>query len=144
MWWILWLSLMILFLLFEAITPQLTSIWLALGAAFALLVCAFANDMFWLQCIVFVVVSVVAVILTRPLAKKYLNGKRERLNADRCIGQEAVVIQDINNLVGSGQVNSKGTIWTARSVNDNITIPKDTTVIIERIEGVKVIVAVKK
>ena len=68
-----------------------------------------------------------------------VNAKAQPTNADRCIGQTALVTEAIDNEIGTGQVNSKGIIWTARSLNGE-QIEKGASVVIEQIEGVKVLV----
>ena len=83
--------------------------------------------------------SLVCLLLVRPLAKNHVNSKVEPTNADRIIGEKAVVTEEIDNLKGTGAVSVSGRIWTARSDTDG-TIPKDTPVRILRIEGVKVFV----
>jgi membrane protein implicated in regulation of membrane protease activity len=128
-----------LFAVIEIVTPQMTTIWLAASSGVALIVAFFLPNVIWLQILVFVLVSVILLIFTRKLSQRILKGKKKRLNADRCIDQQAVVTEDINNLLGKGQVNIKGAIWTARSENDEI-IQKGELVTVKRIEGVKVIV----
>ena len=93
----------------------------------------------FLTTLIAILVSVILLIFTRKLSQRILKGKKKRLNADRCIDQQAVVTEDINNLLGKGQVNIKGAIWTARSETDEI-IQKGELVTVKRIEGVKVIV----
>ena len=88
----------------------------------------------------FVVVSLVAMALVRPMARKWVQPKLVKTNADRILGQEAVVLEEIDNLRGIGQVKVGGAIWTARSTQDE-PIPKGTLVRVERIEGVKAIVS---
>ena len=75
----------------------------------------------------------------RPLAKKHLNSRVERTNADRAIGQEALVTEAIDNIQGRGAVIIHGVTWTARS-QDGLPIPDGTMVRVLRIEGVKVFV----
>ncbi len=140
MWWIVWLVICVGCMIIEASSPQLTSIWFAAGAFCALIVSFIAPGLWWLQLIVFVTVSAAALALTRPLAKKLTSQKKERMNADRFIGEEAVVIQRIDNVSGEGQVKSKGVIWSARAEDDDMIIDEGEPVIIKRIEGVKVIV----
>lgn len=93
---------------------------------------------------IFVIVSAAALAATRPLAKKLLSKKAERMNADRFIDEEAVVVQKISNVLGEGQVKSKGTIWSAKTEDENETVDVGETVVIKRIEGVKVIVKKKE
>lgn len=140
MWWIVWLIVCIACIAIEAASPQLTSVWFALGALSALIVSFIKPELWWVQLIVFVVVSAVSLAATRPLAKKLLAKNNEKMNADRFIGEEGVVVQCINNVLGEGQVKSKGTVWSARSEDDGVIIEEGAHVKIKRIEGVKVIV----
>ena len=140
MWWIIWLVICIGCVVIEAASPQLTSVWFALGALFALIASLIKPDLWWLQLIVFIVISALALALTRPLAKKLQSKNKERMNADRFIDEEGVVVARINNVLGQGQVKSKGTVWSARSEDDDVIIEEGAHVKIKRIEGVKVIV----
>lgn len=145
MWWIIWLVIGIACVIFEAATPQLTSVWFALGAVAALIVSFFTPDnLWWIQLVVFIIVSAVAVALTRPIARKLLEKNKSRVNADRFLGAEGVVIESIDNVLGKGQVKSMGTVWSARTEDDEERLQTGTVVTIKRIEGVKVIVEVKK
>ena len=137
-----WLAAMIGLLVLEAMVPGLVSIWFAIGA-FAALLSAMLNAPLWLQIVWFVVVSVAALWFTRPLVKKYVNGRVQPTNADVVIGKDAVVIEDIDNIRGTGAVNVGGKDWTARSEADDISIAGGEIVEILRIEGVKLIVKVK-
>ncbi len=140
--WIFWCILLAVFAFAEILTPQLTTIWFALGSAAALAICLFGLDPIW-QFIVFIAVSAVTVMLTRRLAKKFLDSKRQPTNYDRYLGDEAVAVEEIDNMLGKGQVNVRGAIWSAKSADGSV-IPKDTLVTVERIEGVKMIVKIKK
>ena len=137
-----WLALLILFSVGEAITVGLTSIWFAVGAPGALM-CALVGGGVWLQVGVFLALSGLTLALVRPLAKKFLAPGYSATNADRVIGQEAVVTQTVDNLHGQGQVNIAGQTWTARSQDDTV-IPEGALVRVLRIEGVKVFVALKE
>ncbi len=133
-----WIGLMVAFTVIEAVTVQLVTIWFAVGSLVAL-IANIAGASILVQWIVFVAVSAVCLLATRPLVKKVVNAKAQPTNADRCIGATALVTEDINNEIGTGQVNIKGTIWTARSLNGEL-IKKGASVVIQAIEGVKVIV----
>lgn len=139
---IVWLALLIIFAVAEAATVGLTSVWFAIGSLGAL-VCALAGGNIWLQLGIFIVLSLVCLVALRPLAKKYLNNRVEPTNADRVIGQEARVTQDIDNIQGTGAVTIGGVTWTARSEHDT-PIPAGAMVRVLRIEGVKVIVEKSK
>lgn len=133
-----WLALLILFSVGEAVTVGLTSVWFAVGALGALL-CAWLGGNLWLQIGVFLALSGLSLAMVRPLAKKFLMPSYSATNADRVIGQEAVVTQTVDNLHGQGQVTISGQAWTARSQDDTV-IPEGELVRVLRIEGVKVFV----
>ena len=65
--------------------------------------------------LIFVAVSAIVVAATRPLVKKYARPKVQPTNADRCIGQTAIVAEDIDNIAGKGAVKVNGIEWSARS-----------------------------
>ncbi len=136
--YILWAALIIIFAVFEAVTAQLVSIWFVVGALISL-ISAFLGANFAVQIIIFIAISVLALVITRPLVKKYINPKKERTNADKVLGQVGIVMEEINNIQAKGQVKIDGKIWSARSL-DNSVIPEGERVIIEKIEGVKLIV----
>lgn len=133
-----WLGLAVLMAAAEAATPQLVSIWFALGAVAACITSLF-TDSVWIQVIVFVAVSGVALILTRPLAAKLKEKKVEHTNSDRFVGQEGMVITAIDNDAAVGQVRVGSSVWTARSA-DGSPIPEGVKVTVTAIEGVKLIV----
>lgn len=134
-----WLVAMVLFDVLEAVTVGLTSIWFALGALGALAAAA-ASAPVIVQIVVFLGVSFLTLLLVRPLAQHYVNDRKVATNADRVIGREAVVTEDIDNIQGKGRVSISGADWTARAEDDR-PIPAGSTVRVLRIEGVKVIVA---
>ena len=135
---IFWIVLLVVLIIVEPVTAQLVTIWFAAGAAAALIaeLCGLQQ---WLQWVIFIAVSAVALIATRPLVRKVTNKTVQPTNADRCIGQTAVVIEDIDNIEGKGQVHVNGVTWTARS-SDGSVFRKDERVTVEKIEGVKLIV----
>ncbi|MEA4895474.1 MAG: NfeD family protein [Oscillospiraceae bacterium] len=135
---IIWAALVVVFLIIEGATAGLTSIWFAAGAL-AALAAAFLDARIWLQIVLFILVSVAMLLLTRPLAKKYVNRKIQPTNADRVIGREATVSEGIDNVAGKGAVTVGGRVWTARS-SSGVAIEKGTRVEVKAIEGVKLIV----
>ena len=134
-----WLGAIVLFLVVEALVPGLVSIWFAFGAL-AALISALLSAPFWLQFVWFIAVSVAALALTRPLARKYVNSRVQPTNADMLIGQECLVTVTIDNLHATGAVSVGGKVWTARSESDTRTIPNGAMARVLRIEGVKLIV----
>ncbi len=133
-----WLGVIILAALAEMATTQLVSIWFAAGGIGALIACA-AGASLPLQIAVFVLITAVTLAFTRPLVKKALTVRKTSTNADRYIGRVAVVTVEINNTLGTGQVNVLGSIWMARSSDGSI-IPVGQHALVEEIEGVKLIV----
>ena len=113
-----WLIALIVLLVGEAITIGLTFVWFAVGALGALIVAVLGGAL-WLQV--------------------FLKTSHAATNADRVIGQTAVVTEQIDNLSGTGQVNVAGQIWSARSAHD-VVIPRETEVRVLKISGVKVLV----
>ncbi len=137
-----WVVLMIVFLVVEGIVPGLVSIWFALGAL-AALISSMLGAQLWLQAVWFIVVSVLALIATRPLAKKYVNSRVQATNADMLIGQECVVKEAVNQLAETGAVAIGGKIWTARTDSADTILEEGSIAVVERIEGVKLIVRKK-
>ena len=135
---LIWLGLLILFGIGEAVTVGLTSIWFAAGSLAALIVALLGGPL-WLQIALFIVISALCMLAIRPLARKYLNSQVEPTNADRIIGSEAIVTEEIHNIQATGAVRIGGITWSARSEHDVI-IPAGTLVKVLRIEGVKVYV----
>lgn len=135
---IFWIVLLVIFIIIEAATAQLVTIWFAVGSA-AALVANVLNAPDWLQWVVFIVVSVIVIFGTRPFVKKITKQKSLPTNADRCIGQTAVVTEEIDNIAGKGSVRINGVVWTARS-EDGSVIKDDERVTVIKIEGVKLIV----
>lgn len=133
-----WLSIIIVLSVVELVTAQLVSIWFVIAAVITLIVSLFCDSLL-IQIIVFIGITLILLALMRPILKKAMDFKKEDTNFGRNIGKKALVISEINNDIGTGQVNVSGITWTARSADDSI-IPKDTMVIIEKIEGVKLIV----
>jgi len=133
-----WSVAIVVFLIIEAITVGIASIWFALGSICALLA-ALLGAPTWLQIVWFVAISLLTLFITRPIIKKYVHAKAQPTNADRVIGCPAVVIEAIDNLEGCGSVKIDGKEWSARSI-DGSTIPADAMVKVIRIEGVKLIV----
>ena len=137
---LIWLIAMIVLLIVEAVVPGLVSIWFALGAL-AALIAAILHAPMWLQLVWFLVVSIVALLLTRPLAKKYVNSRVKPTNADMILGKECVVTEEIDNIRGTGAVTVGGKVWTARMENDGETAAVGEVLKTLRIEGVKLIVS---
>ena len=140
---IIWLALTAVLLIIEIVTLGLTTIWFAAGALFAFFAALLGMNQ-GIQIGVFVVVSVVLLFFTRPLAVKYLNTKTIKTNTEALVGKTARVIVDINNLKSQGQVVINGLEWTARSSDDTVVFKIGDAVTIVGIEGGKLIVEGQK
>lgn len=137
-----WLIVLVVCLVVEFSTLGLTSIWFAGGALLSMIIALIGGPL-WLQILVFLVASIVLLIFTRPVATKYFNKNRTKTNVNSIAGRQAIVTETIDNLKGMGQIVTNGMEWTARSLDDSV-IEEGAVVTIEKIEGVKAIVKMKK
>lgn len=136
---VVWLGLMVAFLLIEAGTVALVSLWFAVGCLAAILVSLLGGSIV-IQSVVFLVVSCVLLALARPILRKYYTPRITRTNVDSLLGSQGLVTSDIDNVTGSGEVKLGAMTWTARST-DGAPIPAGTQVRVDRIEGVKAFVS---
>ncbi len=136
-----WLGLIILGIIVETASPQLVSIWFVFGFTCALISSLFSVDI-WIQVVIAATTSVGSLIATKPLVKKIMSEKKVRTNADRCIGEEAFVTEEIDKIKETGAVKVKGLTWSAVPMESG-TIKQGEIVTVERIEGVKLVVKLK-
>ena len=132
---IIWLVLMVIFLVLEAVTVVTVSLWFAVGALVALLVSLIHLEL-WVQIVLFFIVSAVLLACLRPMVQRHFNPKLSRTNVDALIGSKGYVTADIDNISAAGQVKLGGMEWSARSAN-GLPIPSGTLVKVAYIEGVK-------
>ena len=137
----LWLALIVFFVIAEACTEVLVSIWFAGGSLVGLILSAL-HAPWWLQFIVALVVSGVLIFFTRPIAMKHFNKNRVKTNVSSLTGKQAIVTETIDNLQATGQVIVNGQEWSARNTADNEVIPEGAIVTIEKVSGVKLMVKV--
>ncbi len=138
---IFWLVLLIVCIIIELPTMGLTTIWFA-GGALAAILAALLHAPFFLQVILFLLVSLILLFFTRPIAVKYFNKDRVKTNVESMVGRQAIVTSEICNLHSTGQVTIGGLEWSARSYDDRLRIPVGTVVNVAAINGVKLIVKV--
>lgn len=136
---IVWLVLMVIFLVVEAMTVVTVSLWFAVGALVALLVALLGLNI-WVQVALFLIVSGVLLACLRPLVRAHFTPNLTRTNVDAIVGTRGYVTADIDNLTAAGQVKLNGMEWTARSTHGQ-PIPAGTLVRVDRIEGVKAFVS---
>lgn len=138
-----WLVVFAILIIIEIATLGLTTIWFA-GGALVAWVLALLDVGLPIQVIVFLVVSIVLFIFTRPIALKHFNKQREKTNVDSVIGKDAIVTATIDATHGTGTVIIDGMDWSAKTENPTEVIPVDAVVSVQRVEGVKVIVKQKE
>lgn len=134
-----WLVLLIAFVIGELVTVGLTSIWFAAGALVAMLL-AFCNVPVAVQVVLFIVVSVGLLVATKPWAQRFINGRAEKTNADRAIGQIVRITERVSNIDQSGKAIVQGMEWTVRTRSDNEVIEEGEFAKVLEINGVKLIV----
>lgn len=134
-----WLALIVGFLLAEGISVAVISLWFAFGALGALIVTMAGGTVLW-QWVTFFAISIVLLLLLRPVTKKWFTPRLTRTNVDSLPGKEGIITEAVDNLTATGRVKVGAMDWTARSTDDS-TIPVGTRVKVERIEGVKAYVS---
>ena len=96
------------------------------------------------QIVVFLAVSIVLLVMTRPIAVKYFNQERQKTNAESLIGQQALVLEDIDTMQAVGRVEIRGQEWSAKTDEPDGKIAKNTVVVVDGIQGVKLIVRARE
>ncbi len=134
-----WLAVIVAAVIVEALTFTLVSIWFVPGALVSMILSFVPAIAPWVQILVFFVLTLLFLILVKPIASKFLIKDRVATNADALIGEEAIVIEAINNLEAKGQVKVRGQVWTARAFDKDATYEVGETLHILAIEGVKLI-----
>lgn len=137
--WKIWLVLSGIFVIIEIVNLSFFIFWFALGALITMVVSLFIDSL-PLQIAIFVVSSTILLFATKPFVKKFIDkDSNVKTNAYSIEGKVGKVTVDIEPIEGKGQIKVNGEVWSARS-EENEVIPKDTEVIIEKIDGVKAIV----
>ena len=135
-----WVAVIILCVAVEAFTLDLTAIWFAVGGVAALVAASLSLSVS-ARMVIFVVFSAVLLALLRPFCRRFLKTRNVPTNADRIIGQNAVVTQPIDNIQGTGEIKLPGSVWSAASA-DGSAIPAGSVVRIVAIRGVKAVVEI--
>ncbi len=134
-----WIGAAVVFAVLEASTSQLVSIWFVAGSVAAAVATIFTDNAL-IQVAVFLVVTIVALAVTRPLSKKLMKTKAVKTNAESLIGKTGIVKIDIDNNKSQGQITVNGQIWSAKAADDDSVIEKEKKVIVKSISGVKLVV----
>ncbi len=130
-----WLIMIVIFVVAEIVTVGLTSIWFAGGALVSLICSALGMDFFW-QIIVFVVVSVILLIFTRPWAMKFLKPRLVKTNYESAIEKKVCLTEAVDNIKGTGAAMLNGQEWTARAYEEGKTFEAGEIVVVKEIRGV--------
>lgn len=140
---IVWLVVLIAFVVIELITVGLTSIWFAAGALVALLVAALGANI-GIQLLVFFAVSLLLLYATKSWARKYINGRVQKTNSDRLVGETIKIAERVSNIDQTGMAVVLGQEWTVRAVDDKAIIEAGEFAKVVSISGVKLLVERKK
>lgn len=136
--WYIWLILAGVFVIGEVLTAGFLIFWLGIASLIAMAV-SFVTDNIIIQTTVFLISSVILILATKPLVKKFAKVETTKTNAFSLIDKKGIVTKDISSINSTGQVKVEGELWSATGEND-IEIPKGTEVKIKEIKGVKLIV----
>lgn len=134
-----WLMAFVILIVIEVATTALTTVWFA-GGAFAAFFAALAGVPVKPQLLIFIAVSFVLLIFTRPFVLKYIKRDKVRTNVESLVGRKAKVTMEINNDLSAGAAVLDGQEWTARACEDGTVIPVGRMVVVTEIRGVKLIV----
>ncbi|MGN0183045.1 MAG: NfeD family protein [Candidatus Ornithomonoglobus sp.] len=134
---IIWLIAIVAFIILEAVTYQIVSIWFVFGAIGGMIAYLLGAD-FYLQLIVFIAVSAILLSVLRPLSMKLVKKQDFKTNSDGLIGKNILITQEVSNIKGTGQGKINGMVWTVRGGNDEV-IHAGEIARVKKIEGVKLI-----
>ena len=137
--WIIWLALFVVMLVIEGAGPGLVSIWFSFGALIALLVSFIPGVAWWIELIIFVVVSVATLLALRPVVKRFYKRNNIRTNVDSFVGKRGYVIEDIT-LLKPGAIKIGDVSWTAIPVDNNQKILENEVIEVVAINGNKLVV----
>lgn len=132
---IFWLVLMIIFAVVEIATVGLTAIWFAGGSFVALLVHLMGLNIY-VQIVVFIVISAILMIFTRPWVLKYFKPRLVRTNYETVVGENVCLTETVDNIKGTGRAVYRGQEWTARAYESGKIFETGTIVAVKEIRGV--------
>ena len=136
---IIWLIALIVLVIIEIISQGLTTIWFA-GGSLVALISTFCGANLFVQIAIFLVVSIVLLIFTRPIAMLHFNKKVVPTNVETLPGEVCVITEAVDNIGAKGKAELNGMEWTVRSASEGILIPEGARAKVLRVEGVKLIV----
>lgn len=137
--WIIWLAMFVITIIIEAVSSDLLTVWFTLGSLVALIISFIPGVSWWIQLIVFFVISIACLLALRPLAKKLLKREKIDSNVDEIIHKKGKIIKGCDEL-NHGEVKVNGVIWTAVSADESKSIEQGSIVEIVAVSGNKLIV----
>lgn len=137
--WIIWLAIFVLAIVVESLSADLASIWFAFGSIIALIISFIPGVAWWVQLIIFLVISILTLLCLRPLAKRLLKRNIVSSNIDEMAGKKGIMIKGYDEL-NRGEVKINDVIWTAINVDESAPIPAGTKVVVIAVNGNKLIV----
>ena len=137
--WIVWLGVFVVSIIIEATTAELVSIFFTAGSLVALIVSFIPGVSWWIEVILFVVISGASLLALRPLMNKFLKREKRSTNVDELIGKSGLMIKGCDD-INYGEIKVNGVIWTAVSDDDKVAIPEGERVTIVGVNGNKLIV----
>jgi len=135
---LIWIIVAVIFATIELATLGIVTIWFAVGAVAAAIGSMLGLNVF-IQFLIFLVVSIGLLYFTRPIAEKYLKLGKQKTNMDSLVGEKAVIIQTAEPFK-TGQAKIRGQVWSFEGINDSDQFENGEEVIVEKIEGVRLLV----
>lgn len=128
-----WLSLLVVFVVVEAFTMSLTTIWAAIASVPMIFISRTALPFRW-QLLIFLVLTIVLAVLTRPFAVKKLRLGKEKLNVNSMIGEEVLIVKPISEFQKGEAKAKNGVVWTATS-ESSAEIPENSVCVVTKVQG---------
>ena len=133
-----WIGVIVAAIVLEMLTDQIIAIWFMPSAIICAILDLCGVPLPW-QLLVFLLVSVAGIVLSRTVLKKHFNFTKTATNVEAVVGEKCVVIERIDNYAGRGQAKVRGQIWSARSIDDEETFEEGEILRVVAVEGVKLI-----
>ena len=137
--WLVWLGIAVISFIAEALTAAVVSIWFAAGAVVALILSLIPEVPFWVEIIVFVVVSVACFIAVRPLMTRYMKKRVIKSNVDALVGKRGVVLRACDDL-NAGEITINGVTWTAAPALEGLSFSEGEIAEVAAVEGNKLLI----
>lgn len=137
--WIIWLGIFVLAIVIESLTADLVTIWFAFGGMIALIISFIPGVSWWIELIIFMVISVVSLLCLRPIASRLLKRNIVSSNVDEMIHKKGKMIKTCDE-INHGEVKINGVVWTAISSDEHKVIKEGSVVEVLAVDGNKLVV----